>query len=184
VKRVEEWTAAHVPNGADGQVRRAVDRFALVAAAGEFATSLGILPWRAGAANDAASRMLADWITMRGGVEPAEVSAGVAAVRRFIEAHGESRFALFDTRGIDERPVANRAGFRRGQGEDREWLVLPEAWRSEVAVGHDPGLLARALVERGMMKVGGDGKPQIKTHIPRLGKARIYILTSRLFKET
>jgi hypothetical protein len=53
----------------------------------------------------------------------------------------------------------------------------------EVASGHEPALLARALAERGMMRVGGDGKPQVKVHIPNMGKPRAYVLTSKLFEE-
>ena len=98
---------------------------------------------------------------MRGGVEPAEVSAGIAQVRRFIEAFGESRFAPLPG---DDRVIPNRAGFRRGFDEQREWLVLPETWRTEIARGFDPGLLARAMAERGMMRVGKDGKPQVKIY--------------------
>jgi uncharacterized protein (DUF927 family) len=177
-----DWKAEHSPNGADSQVRRAVDRFALVAAAGEFATATGLVPWQTGAASQAAAQMLGDWITARGGVDQSETSAGIAQVRRFIEAFGESRFAVLgDT--MDERIIPNRAGFRRGYDAEREWLILPETWRSEIAAGHDATLLAKAMAERGMLKVGGDGKPQVKTHIPNMGKVRVYILTDALFQE-
>ncbi len=126
--------------------------------------------------------MLADWISLRGGVEPAEISAGIAQVRRFIEACGDSRFSLLS--GADERVIPNRAGFRKGFDGDREWIILPETWRGEVVVGHDPALLARAMADRGMLKVGTDGKPQVKTHIPNLGnKIRAYVLTEKLFAD-
>jgi uncharacterized protein (DUF927 family) len=62
-------------------------------------------------------------------------------------------------------------------------LILPETWRGEIAAGHDPTLLAKAMAERGMLKVGGDDKPQVKTHIPNMGKVRVYILTDALFQE-
>ena len=39
------------------------------------------------------------------------------------------------------------------------------------------------MAARGMMKVGGDGKPQMKTTLPDLGKLRIYIVTSKIFEE-
>ncbi len=49
-------------------------------------------------------------------------------MRRFIEAYGESRFDPIPAQ-TDVRPVHNRAGWRRGHDEVREWLVLPEAWK-------------------------------------------------------
>ena len=179
-----DWTREHCPSGADGQVKRAADRFALVAAAGEFAISIGILPWCPDSASKAAARMFFDWIGLRGGVGPAEISAGIAQVRRFIEAHGQSRFGpLVNLEGEHDRIIPNRAGFIRERERGREWLVLPEIWRAEIAAGHDPRLLAQALVDRGMMRVGNDGKPQIKTHIPALGKYRVYVLTEALLRD-
>lgn len=179
LKGMASWSETQCPEKADGQVRRAADRFALVASAGEFAISAGVLPWKQGEASAAAARLFADWITARGGIEPAETAAGISQVRRFIEAFGESRFASLG--GDEDRVIPNRAGFRRGFGGEREWLVLPETWRSEIAAGHDAGSLARILAGRGMMKVGGDGKPQVKTALPNLGKVRVYVLTERLF---
>src|SRR5689334_18189728 len=68
----EAWIKANVPPGADGQVARVARRFGLVAAAGELATALGVLPWPEGEAERAAARCFADWLAARGGVGPAE----------------------------------------------------------------------------------------------------------------
>src|SRR4051812_22468631 len=96
---------------------------------------------------------LPDWIAARGGLEPAEIGAGIAQVRRFIEVHGDARFApMIAVEDEKERILPNRAGFRRGGDGAREWLILPETWKPKVAAGYDAGLLARAMVERGMMK--------------------------------
>src|SRR5262249_54876174 len=45
-----EYSAEHCPHGADGQVSRVAARFGLIAAAGELAIRLGILPWSSGEA--------------------------------------------------------------------------------------------------------------------------------------
>jgi putative DNA primase/helicase len=67
-------------------------------------------------------------------------------VRLFIEQHGESRFdPLGDP---DARSVNNRAGWRKGSGPDREWLVPPEVWKSEICNGLDPTMVAKVLAER------------------------------------
>jgi uncharacterized protein (DUF927 family) len=42
------WLENHLPENADGQVRRVAGRFALVAAAGELAAAMGVLPWEPG----------------------------------------------------------------------------------------------------------------------------------------
>ena len=114
-------------------------------------------------------------------MEPAEIAAGLAQVRHFIEAHGEARFAFLD--GANERVIPNRAGFRdTTSAGEREWLILPEVWRSEVAAGFDPGALARALAARGMMRSDAEGKPQVKRRLPDFGPpVRVYVVTERLF---
>jgi hypothetical protein len=61
----------HLPKGADGQVSRVARRFGLVAAAGELATGLGVLPWPEGEAERAAARCFGDWLRARGGAGPA-----------------------------------------------------------------------------------------------------------------
>lgn len=181
------FVVEHCPPDADGQVSRVVARFGLVAAAGELATALGVLPWEPGEAQKAAGKCFHDWLDVRGGVEPAEEREAVAAVRRFIELHGNARFEpmgnLVPTDGmgqpIDMR-IPNRAGFRRRDDNGGiEYLVLPEAWRGEVCAGLDAGMVARTLLARGMLAAGGDGKPQKKMRIPGFPKSpRCYVITS------
>jgi hypothetical protein len=48
-----EFIAEHCPAGAGGQITRTAARFALVAAAGELATTLDIVPWPKGEAKTA-----------------------------------------------------------------------------------------------------------------------------------
>jgi uncharacterized protein (DUF927 family) len=140
----------YAPNGSDGQVLRVCDKFGLVAAAGELAREFGIVSWNEGAALKAARRCFNDWLGSRGGKEAGEIQAAISQVRLFIEQHGDSRFEPISE--TPDRPVANRAGWRRGEGADRQWWILPETWKAEVAVGHDTTLVARALFERGMLK--------------------------------
>jgi uncharacterized protein (DUF927 family) len=56
------WVREHCPPGADGQVERVADRMGLLAAAGELATALGILPWPDGEAGRAAGRCFGAWL--------------------------------------------------------------------------------------------------------------------------
>ena len=171
-----DFVARHVPAGADGQVSRAAARFALVAAAGELAIRVGIVPWPEGEASNAAARCFQDWLSGRGGTGAAETTAGIAAVRRFIELHGESRFTRWgdgqsDTDDNPLRATVNRAGFRRAAAHGgTEYFILPEVWKSEVCAGHDAVTVARALAAAGMLKVGSDGKLQTNNRLPGTAK--------------
>ncbi len=148
----EEFIAEHSPAGADGQVLRAAMRFGLVAAAGELATAFQITGWNEGAATWAAGTCFGAWLVRRGHAGPAEIEAGIEQVRRFFALHGESRFS----NGSNDRPVLNRAGFRK----DACYWVFPEVFRAEIARGFEWRSLANALAERKMLIRGSDGKLQ------------------------
>ncbi len=163
---VNEFIDEHCPEGADGQVQRVAQRFGLVAAAGEIAIKVGILPWQQGEAIEGVATCFHAWIAARGGIEPAEITAAIAGVRHFIEQHGESRFTPWH--GDDYRPTINRAGFRKTDVEGgTEYYVLPQVWKTEVCAGFDAGMVARALVERSLLiPDGSDGKPQSRHRLP------------------
>jgi putative DNA primase/helicase len=110
--------------------------------------------------------------------ESAEARQAVEAVRLFIEAHGDARFASVDD--ADARPVANRAGYRKGSGAEREWWILPEVWRTEICAGHNAHLVARVLADAGMLRRQAEGL-QCKV---RVGSAtyRCYVVTAAIFE--
>jgi putative DNA primase/helicase len=179
IKRfVEAFVAEVTPAGADGQVRRAAARFGIIAAGGETAQRSGIVPWPAGEASGAAKRLFGEWLAARGGSEPAEIEAGLTAVRHFIEAHGASRFAPWSEPG---RVVQNRAGYSRPDDGGTAFYVLPEAWRADVLAGHDAGMIARELAKRGMVKVTADGKPQTKQRLPDGSERKVYVVLPTIF---
>jgi putative DNA primase/helicase len=174
---VNDFVEAEVPGGADGQVDRAAQRLGLISAAGELATAFGLTGWREGEARDAAAWALKRWIEGRGGTEPAEVRQAVETVRHFIEAHGEARFDSLDD--TDARPVPNRAGWRKGAGEDRRWLILPEVWKQDVCAGLDPKFVASVLADRGALARGSDGNVRVE-RIAGTTK-RVYVITPQIF---
>ncbi len=175
---VADFAATEVPAGADGQIDRAAERLGVVAAAGELATKYGVTGWMPGEARKAAASALAQWIKGRDGLEPAEVRQAIKAVRHFIEAHGDARFDLDDP---DARPVHNRAGWRKGAGNEQRWLILPEVWKAEVCAGLDPTSVAKVLAEpkRGMLIKGNDGYSKVEK-IAGTPK-RVYVVTPRIF---
>ncbi|MFT8243957.1 DUF927 domain-containing protein [Roseomonas sp. BN140053] len=189
---VEDFTRGpHVPAGADGQVRRVAQRFGLIAAAGEMAAELGILPWPEGEAERAAVACFGAWLAGRtGGHGSGEDAAALSAVRAFIGAHGASRFStLFPSvregatgeHDENERPIVNRAGWRRRAGEDRwEYLILPEAWRDEVCRGLDGQQVARALDAAGLLERGEGKNLAARVSIPGEGRPRLFVVRAGL----
>jgi uncharacterized protein (DUF927 family) len=132
----------------------------LIATAGELATLLGVTLWREGEVTAAAAWALEQWISQRGGTEPAEARQALEQVRRFIEAHGEYRFEPLDN--VEARAVPNRAGWRKGEGLDREWLIPSETWRNEICAGLDPKFVARTLGDAGILRRASDGFQQVR----------------------
>jgi uncharacterized protein (DUF927 family) len=173
---VDQFVRATIPADADGQVERAAQRFGLISAAGELAARFGIVPWPAGAARDAAAWALERWIALRGGTEPAEARQAIECVRLFIEQHGDARFASVED--ADARPVANRAGYRKGSGTEREWWVLPEVWRTEICAGHDAQFVARVLADSQMLRKQAQG---LQCNV-RVGSStlRAYVITAAI----
>ena len=175
---VAEFITATVPAGSDGQIDRAAQRLGLIAAAGELAVMFGLLPWRVGLAREAAAWALDQWIGGRGGIEPMEVRQAIEQVRGHIEKYGDSRFDSPDN--SEASPVNFRLGWRRGDGEAREWLIPSENWKGEICAGINATDAARVLCERGMLKRGNEGF-SIVTKIS--GRAtRVFCLTSKILE--
>jgi putative DNA primase/helicase len=175
---VSEFVANHVPDGADGQIERAAQRFGLIATAGELATVLGVTPWSAGHVTDAAAWALGQWIAMRGGTASAETRQAIEQVRHALEQHGESRFEPLDE--ADARPVPNRLGWRKGSGAEREWLIPSETWKREICAGLDAKLAARTLADAGMLERAGDGLQCVRR--VKGQNVRCYVLNASLFE--
>lgn len=177
--RKRTWARAHLPRGADSQVGRVVDRFALVALAGELAREWGIAPWQSGNADWGAEVCLRAWLLQRGGIGAGEHERGIAAVLGFIERHGASRFA--DWEHVGER-VSNRAGFRRRDGQDRiDYLFNTEGWK-DACEGFNPKEVARGCADTGLLEAvleSGRVRYQKNVKVPGQGTERFYIISGR-----
>ena len=194
------WVRAHVPSDADGQVKRAAQRLALVAVAGEMAARFGIVPWSAGAASAAVASVFRAWMDERGGTGSREDMHLFAALRRFIAEHGSSRFeplreATKDDDGSQVEPALpegpktiNRAGWRWqevSEAGERLWVygMAPEVFDREVAgpLGME-GREARArLGKAGLIRgerTGGETRWANKVRIPGHGRLRLILIPS------
>ncbi|WP_300708601.1 DUF927 domain-containing protein [uncultured Desulfovibrio sp.] len=171
---IDELVERFCPADADGQVRRAAQRFALCAVAGNLAQLAGVIPMELDHVGSVET-CFHDWLDMRGGAGPAEDAAILQQVRLFIEQHGASRFQDLDTE--QAHGVINRAGFRgRGRDGRTEYFVLPESFRAEVVKGFSPRRAASVLRNAGWLR-SNDGKNSIVRTLPELGRRRVYCIT-------
>jgi uncharacterized protein (DUF927 family) len=187
------FLATHLVVDATEQTRTVALRFAVVAAAGELAADMGVLPWPQGEATRAAAAGFAAWLAERGAATSSEDATAVQTVRAFLERHGEARFGLIDHDGDGGPyaagsgwPIQNRAGWRiKPQKKSEAWryLFLPETWRAEVCAGLDPQAAARALQRAGHL-VSGDGRNLARREwVPSEGKQiRVYVVSGSIFE--
>ncbi|WP_376892280.1 DUF927 domain-containing protein [Aeromonas veronii] len=178
IKRI---AAELTPQGAGNQVGRAINRFALVAAAGELATRLGVTGWPEGEALRAVRVCLKAWLAERGHLGNHEEAAILAQVRKFVTAHQYTRFAdWFDT---NHRP-ANMVGYRKVESDGVSFFVLPPGW-AEITKGRDPKRSALLCLEAGYLLTGKDKKRlQRKARLPGMsGSAWVYLLTERVLAD-
>ncbi|WP_317986429.1 hypothetical protein [Aeromonas schubertii] len=146
------------PEGAGNQVGRAINRFALVAAAGELATRLGITGWQAGEANKAARTCLDAWLADRGHLGNQEDATTLRQIRQFFTAYQYSRFADWDD--PNHRPVQT-VGYRKNpklrSDEGVVFYVLPEGWK-EITKGRDYKMAAQLASSLGWIEKASAGK--------------------------
>ena len=184
--------------GDSGQVHRGALRFAAVAAAGEMAAVLGIVPWRAGEAETAALACFNAWAAGFGRTGLREHRQILERVRNAIQA-GQSRFGRVtqgkgqsfygDDAGDSEGGASNREGEARslstlGYLHDIEpgkscYLFHDSGW-SEILAGFDLKEAAAVLHEQGFLVPGDGGRPKRKQRVgdqtPRFYTVRATIL--------
>lgn len=169
--------AARARHGLDtheGQIHRALERFALMAAAGELAGTFGLTDWPAFAAETAMQYLLGVWIRHRGGLEPAEKRQAIIRVRAFIGQHGKSRFEPIGKNG-DGRPIHDRAGFFDGTS----YWFLNDAWKT-IHSGSDPEQAARYLAEAGFLIKGEGDHVKKRASSAISGRPRLYTVSAAI----
>jgi putative DNA primase/helicase len=153
LKRLPEFEVAND----DGQVKRAAARFALLALAGERATTYGLTGWPEGEAIRAAAVAFSSWRTLRG-LRKGNLERDQAAdlLREFIERHGDSRFSDVDAGNTVQ--VRDRAGWWK-KSSDRRVYLFTSAGMREALKGLDFHRALDALQDIGAIEApGADGK--------------------------
>lgn len=151
-KKIADFVRNVCPEGASGQVKRACQRFGLIAAAGEKAISFGVLPWPEGTASRAAQFGFSAWIKERGGIGDMEIENALERIKTFFQKHGETRFRKLDSCGQMGYAPSNPAGYvwEEDNGE-RIFLVEPNVFRDELCRGVNRQILREKLKELGWL---------------------------------
>ena len=191
VQRARQFTASllqqHVPVGASGEVRRAAERFFLVAFAGELASEFGITNWPKTEAISAAVRCFNDWLSLRGTEGAADIHAGMRQVRTFFQAHGNSRFqrlnAIADSGGRQaEERIINQVGYKEVTEDGCTiYYILPDIFRAEVCRGFNHTDLLRQLEAKGHL-VHDNGRLSTRRLVPGVGRPRFYAVLSSILE--
>jgi putative DNA primase/helicase len=147
-----EWKKVYVPEQSSGQVLRVADAFAIVAAAGELATDMGLTGWEAGAAGTAAAHCFDGWLHQRGGFGSQEERDALKQVKYFFEQNGASMFTYDGLRLQDDRTMY-RKGYRDEAGD---YFVFPEAFERDVCRGFDRRFVIGLLKTHGLLVTGTD----------------------------
>jgi uncharacterized protein (DUF927 family) len=182
---IKAFSAQYVPAGADGQVERVAQRFALVAVGGELAQQHGILPWAPGEAIAAAGRCFNDWLSARGGHDAAEVRDGLEQVRSFLLSNGMARFIPAWENEQDSRiHPRDVAGYRQKVGDGWDFYVTTTAWKEEVCRGFDARRLAATLALKGYIDAPDPARRAKHVRVPGYGQLRLYHIASRLLEDS
>ncbi len=180
---MKAFSEQYVPAGADGQVERVAQRFALIAVGGELAQRRGIVPWPPGEAVAAAGRCFNDWLAARGGHDAAEVRAGLDQVRSFLQANGIARFIPAWETDQATRIQPDVAGYRQKVAEGWDFFVTTTAWKEEVCRGLDARRLAATMAIKGYMDAPDPARRAKQVRVPGHGQLRLYHIVSRLLED-
>ena len=170
-QRVENHMRAfekdNCPAGADGQVKRVLRRFALIAAAGQLAADFGVLPWPKGSQRGRRRNVSTHGLRGRGSTGPLETLNALSHIRSVIELHGGSRFQDCDgLKSPNNCLVNNQLGYV--DQDQNLYYCSPETFKKEVCKGFDHRQVLSALREAGAL----DSDEVRNTKNVRIPKAR------------
>ncbi len=157
-KFVESNVARHEfshTTSSDSEILRVLNKFGLVAAAGELATGCGLLPWPKGEATRAAEKCFDAWYAQRGHRGSNEKDMGMAQIRMILENSGESCF------GTETEPAKaiQQLGIKKKDDDGQTiYCVYQETFKTKFCAGYDWRTLAKELKLRGYLAITTDRK--------------------------
>lgn len=182
-RRVEElitqFESTLLVNNVDGQISRVIKRFALIAAAGQLATEMGITGWPEAQAFNGIKRCFESWFSERpGGSASHESDLAISTVRSRIQEWKEARF-------INSNDMMTRHnGPTWGYINQGDFLIYPKNFRDDICEGLDHRTVAAVLAEKGFLVPDSDGKAKaIVVRLSGQGGQRFYRIKSELLIE-
>ncbi|EDJ9085828.1 alkaline-shock protein [Salmonella enterica subsp. enterica] len=182
-KLLKQYEKMLRPEGAGNQTGRIVNRFALLAVAGELATEAGLTGWEQGEAYKAAKSCLDAWISDRGHIANQEEADALERVRNFITTNQYTRFASWYAH--DKNRPSNVVGFRKvEEGNDsREaettFYIFASGWK-EICGTFNAKKTADLCRQKGWLMPDTDGKNSQNIRLPEVGQKRVYVLNSKV----
>lgn len=153
-KSISMFIASNALDSVEGQVIRVLERFALVAAAGELATSYGLTQWPEGIATNACIDLFLKWQEDRGDVGKREDQLIIEQVTHFFELHGSSRFMDVTQ---PESKTFQHAGYRKKTEQGWEFRVFPNVFKKEICKGYSTKQVIAVLRENKILLVPDKG---------------------------
>lgn len=191
---VDDFARLALRTGDNGQIARAAARFGAVAAAGEIAAMLGVVPWPAGMAQRAALECFDQWAEGFGRQGAREERQVIETVRNAIQA-SLARFGRVpkDRLPIDDDDSHDSASNREGEARAlatlgyvheigmKPYYLFHDAGWAEILKGYDLRFAADVLLGRGLMLSGDGGRRQRKQ---RIGAAspRFYTVSAEILE--
>jgi len=157
-----------------GQEKRAANRFALAAFAGELATEYDLTGWQEGEAVAAAALMFSLWRGQRGKTGNSEQPDLIKQLSDFLDRHGSSRFEPLPNGS--HQIIRDRAGWITHRQDEMVYLFTSEGMH-EALKGHDFRRALSKLHDAGLLQKDWDGK---HTEQQRIGNVthRVYPITA------
>ena len=176
---------SHLRESSNPQVGRVQNSFSFIAAIGELAIELEILPFNKGEMESAVLEVFNLWKNSRDRTILSDEERALDQVRYFFEVNGDARFSTYN---LEENGTASsersyqKAGFRGEHQGEACWLVFPQVFRKEVCKGHSTKNVARVLKKKGLLLCDNDGAPFISKTIGSK-TFRVYAVRERILEK-
>ena len=171
----------------DGQVRRAAQRFSIIAAAGQLVTEFGIIGWQREEAFQAIKACFDSWINQRGGVGAQEDRQILNHVRQYFQANHASRFVILDSNNNETssnnlKPYNNAGFVKKSNFENTAYFyVETKVFETEICNGFDSKLVKKICIDHGWLIPDKGGKATQPQRLPPSNKTRrVYCFSEKV----
>lgn len=187
----KDFLAKYVPPNSNGQIQRIAKSFAIVAAGGELAIKLGIIPFEAGEAIEAIAQCFKLYIAEKDSIGSFDIDEAIKQIKTYFAQNYSTRFAEFvnpsDQFDYLEK-IQSQAGFKRkvkSNGEDcgYEFFVFTEVFNIEICKGYDNKAVLYALNEMGYLIKGSEKQFVKNQRLPNIGPKKIYHFTTKILTD-